>query len=313
MRNSSIDITSSVLLIHMVCLHSMQMAGLANTAYFKASVVVFACLMPWFFFKSGIFFKQQRTKDLVIKEAKRLLVPFVVFSAIGHIVYMFYLYQQNDTNIIHYTLSPIKYFLQYGSIGGNLPLWFLTSLFVVKIVFNCIHTTHNLWLIGCIATIPYLMFSFNIELPVYVANISAGLFFYACGYYTKKIQERWYIVVPCTIIFVLSLLYNQTYIDMRMNMLIYGNYYIWYPLSLAGIIVIKNISRIVAPIFLAIRGVEIARNGILILCTHWIILLSIGIIFPNVLGLRLFIINAVALLVLIPLLIFASKRLSIKF
>ena len=291
----------------------MQMAGLADTVYCKASVIVFACFMPWFFFKSGVFFKQQQTKDLIIKEAKRLLVPFVVFSAIGHIVYMFYLYQQDDTNIIHYTLSPIKYFLQYGSIGGNLPLWFLTSLFVVKIVFNYIHKTQYLWLIGCIATIPYLMFSFNIELPVYVANISAGLFFYACGYYTKEIQERWYIVVPCIIIFALSLLYNQTYIDMRMNQLVYGNFYLWYPLSLAGIIVLKTISRIVAPIFLAIRVEVVARNGMLILCTHWIILLSIGIILPNILGWKLFIINTIVLLVLIPLLIFTSKRLSIKF
>lgn len=38
-------------------MHIMQMAELADIAYFKVSLAVLGCFMPWFFFKSGLFFK----------------------------------------------------------------------------------------------------------------------------------------------------------------------------------------------------------------------------------------------------------------
>ena len=57
MRDHSIDIVSSLFIAHMVFLHIMQMSDLTDIAYFRVSMAIFACFMPWFFFKSGLFFK----------------------------------------------------------------------------------------------------------------------------------------------------------------------------------------------------------------------------------------------------------------
>lgn len=312
MRDRSIDIVSSIFIIQMVLFHIGQQAGLLDAAYYEVSIKVFACFMPWFFFKSGIFFKPQSNKETVIKEAKRALVPFVVFSLIGHICYIFVLYSKHDTNIIHYTLSPIKQLLQGGSIAGNMPLWFLSSFFAVKVLFNAIYSWHKQFLLVLIAAIPYLLYITHTELPIYyIANISAGIFFYGCGFYLKDVLDKWYVILPCIVAFTLSLFIIPTYVDMRTNQVVLGNFYLWYPLAIAGIITFKYIFSIIDFGLSTILGV-VSRNSIFILCTHWIIIMLVSLILPNLTGWELFTADVVALLVLIPILLYLSNSVKSK-
>lgn len=313
MRDRSIDILSSLFLVYMILIHIMQMAELADIAYFKVSFAVLGCIIPWFFFKSGLFFKQQPIKALVVKEAKRLLIPFVVYSAIGHICQMVILFQQGDTNIIHYTLSPIKQLLLTGSITGNMPLWFLPSLFAAKVLFNAIHSIGRGWAIAIvtllIASIPFLLHAFEptCRWPLYIANISAGLFFYACGVYLKPWISKWYIILPCVAIYLVSLFVVPTYIDMRANNLDFGNFYLWYPLSLAAIITLKALCSIIKLPTSLLAG----ENAMIILCTHWIILLLVRICAPHLSSWDFVAVSSGAIIVFIPALIALSKRFNI--
>ncbi len=313
MRDHSIDIVSSLFIAHMVFLHIMQMADLTDIAYFRVSMAIFACFMPWFFFKSGFFFKQQPTKALVVKEAKRLLIPFVIYSAIGHICQMVILFQQGDTNIIHYTLSPIKQLLLTGSITGNMPLWFLVSLFAVKILFNAIHSTRRGRIIAIfslfIVSIPFFLHAFGsmYRWPLYIANISAGLFFYACGVYLKAWIDKWYVILPCVAIYLVSLFVIPTYIDMRTNNLDFGNFYLWYPLSLVAIVTFKALCSIIKLPTSLLAG----ESAMIILCTHWIILLLVRICAPHLSGWNFVAVSGGAIIVIIPVLVALSKRFNI--
>jgi hypothetical protein len=291
----------------------MQMAELADIAYFKVSLAVLGCIMPWFFFKSGLFFKQRPTRALVVKEAKKLLIPFIIYSAIGHICQMVILFQQGETNIIHYTLSPVKQLLLDGHITGNMPLWFLGSLFAAKVLFNAIHSIGRNWAIATvtllIASIPFLLHFFEpaCRWPLYIANISAGLFFYACGVYLKPWIGKWYIVLPCIAIYLVSLFVVPTYIDMRANSLDFGNFYLWYPLSLVAIVTFKALCSIIKLPTSFLAG----ENAMIILCTHWIILLLVRICAPHLSGWDFVAVSGGAIIVTIPVLVALSKRFNI--
>ena len=46
--------------------------------------------MPWFFYKSGQFFKKRSTKDLWKKDSQKLLKTFVIWSAIGYLFFLLF-------------------------------------------------------------------------------------------------------------------------------------------------------------------------------------------------------------------------------
>lgn len=102
--------------------------------FYKTLSHVFACFMAWFFFKSGMFHKE----GIGIKESfghawRKLLRPYLFFLIAGYIIMCIFLIVDNDTNWIHYTLSPIKQCLWGGGVHGMaLPLWFLVTLLSVK-------------------------------------------------------------------------------------------------------------------------------------------------------------------------------------
>ena len=55
---------------------------------------------------------------------------------------------------MHYVLTPVKELVLGGSIAGNDVLWFLTSLFMVQIIFNELKTRNVMsWLIVIVAII----------------------------------------------------------------------------------------------------------------------------------------------------------------
>lgn len=67
------------------------------------------------------------------------MIPFVVFSLVGHLLQCVKMFMEGDTNWVHYILSPIKLIILSGSVGGNLPLWFLTSLLAVQLMYTWLH------------------------------------------------------------------------------------------------------------------------------------------------------------------------------
>lgn len=95
--------------------------------------------MPWFFFKAGMFFKQRTLTEEIHKSFKRLLVPYIYFTVLGTCILWIkqFIYHEFTFRSI---LSPVTSILKAGSVPGNLALWFLLSLFCVRIIFNFINS-----------------------------------------------------------------------------------------------------------------------------------------------------------------------------
>lgn len=86
------------------------------------------------------------------------------------------------------TFNAFKSILIMGSFVGNLPLWYLTSLFIIKVLFTASINRDCYYLIGIICLIAPILHFTNFEAPIYVANISHGMFYFAFGNLLKNIR-----------------------------------------------------------------------------------------------------------------------------
>lgn len=308
MRNNSLDNINGVLITFMFFYHVVGFAGLSEDFYIITNI--FSFFMPWFFFKSGMFFKEEKFIDIYHKSIKRLIYPFIYFSIIGHFIYCLYLFfVVKDFNIIHYTLSPIKQLLMYGSIAGNLPLWFLLSLFAVRIIFFYVYK--NKYLISLLVAIPYLVYIFEINIPLYFVNVFSGLFFYSCGYFLKKHQYNNKFFLIAFGIYFLALILCPSYIDMRTNNLVWGNYYWYYIVALAGIITINGLFFYLTKKEIPVLNI-LGKNSMAILCIHWLVLYCVKIIFPNLQGFSFLIVSALLVIIVMPIIILWIRHTKLR-
>ena len=155
---------------------------------------------------------------------QKLLYPFVTFSSLGYVIHIVSIYFSGDRNWIHYILTPMKELVLGGSIGGNDVLWFLTSLFLVQVLFNEM-TMKNIKApyvaIGGII-IAYLCHFLHIDKPAYLANVALGISMYSLGFMWKESQFTASSMSIATIIYISIMLIHPSHIDLRTNVL-YGN------------------------------------------------------------------------------------------
>lgn len=116
-RNIHLDWICGLLIIHMIGGHIAQFM---HERYILDSVFFF--FMPWFFFKSGMFHKIKKEDVIIIKSAKRLLIPFIVFSLIGELFLMFKLIGLERYTLSEFGIRVFKYAIYNGICEGNLPL-----------------------------------------------------------------------------------------------------------------------------------------------------------------------------------------------
>lgn len=103
---------------------------------------ILTCLrMPLYFCLSGMFFKDYGGfKNLVIKKADKLLLPFFGWYVISYCFYYFRIYTLGEASeyfhILDFFTRPYFY---------NIPLWFLMSLFWVNILYAFIDKISKYW------------------------------------------------------------------------------------------------------------------------------------------------------------------------
>ena len=272
-RDRSIDSVAGLLVLQMIIYHLFQHAALTNSLLNLITYPLYF-FMPWFFFKAGLYYKPLSVKKSIRDASKKLLCPFVVFSLVGQIVYGIHVYLNGDSKFAifsDYLIIPMKEILWEGSCFGNSALWFLVSLFVVKLIYNIfsgmrIKDVYIIVSLGCIA---FLMNMYSINKPLYMANICSGMAFYSIGHLFKECQYNNILFVVSIFGYMLAIWCGWNYIDMRTNVALRGYYLLWIPTALAGIILINNIfKRIGGNAFLAYVG----RNAISFYVMHWILL-----------------------------------------
>ncbi len=239
-RRSDLDLACGILIIHMIVGHIAQWADVD----YRGDCLLFF-FMPWFFYKSGMFFKKNNDWRVQFKkDVRHLLIPFVSFSIIGQLFLWVDLAVSGDMNWLHYVSFP-KWLVLCGSIPANLPLWFLSSLFLVKTVYNAIAGRVNDYILVAIAVgVAFMCYMLGIDTPRYLANCSLGLAFYVLGSKLKDLQNGKYAIAFSVVVYLISILLPSN-IGMFDNSLLNGYYLAAVVVSLAGIIVINFAARMV--------------------------------------------------------------------
>ena len=311
-RYNYIDALSGILIIHMILGHIMQWASLKDSIFYIWSQRLLFFFMPWFFFKSGMFFKEQKNSSILKNSYKKLIIPLIVFSVLGLPYYWLKLYINDDLNFIHYILSPIKSFIITGNNAGNLPLWFLLALFGVLISYNFLYKKIHTVIIMLFSLLCGTIVSrLNINIPFYFSNILIGMAFYAAGNLMSKWQYKTIIRFSCIMIYILSVSLFPQFVDLRTNTLISGNYFLWFFVGCASCIAFNNIFKSienVAPNFI----IKIGKDSIIYYTIHWLVISYSALILNYLLNIKegwyMFLIISLLNIILLPIFATLLKR-----
>ena len=261
--------------------HCAQFTGTFDTKICQTLSIAFSCFMPWFFFKSGMLHKDLPSpKDEFRYTLKKLWRPYVLFWCIGFVIHDLILYIDGDKYWVHYLLSPIKQTIwDGGTNNGELPMWFLVTLFGVRVLSTVVKSIGGGGWIAC-GIIGFALCAFNEGgsiRPFYVVNFFPAMFFYGMGSYMKERQFGRLPLITSVIIFAASFIYPSV-VDFRVNMPTIGTVPLWYIYAPAGIIIFNNIfknSRNVWPF------TQIGRSSMFWFLAHWPVLKIIHFLFED--------------------------------
>lgn len=266
-RNASLDTIAGLLIIHMIILHCIQNV-IGNLGIYKIVANLLFFFMPWFFFKNGMFIKSNTNINWQ-KEINRLIKPFMIFSTIGFITFAFNAYYIQKTSLWEYSLKSIYGLLKNGSLQGNLPLWFLFSLFLARVIFIQVRLWLSTPIIASISLIIAILFSHcNFHNIGWVANLPACISFLAMGKWFNKYQYNKYLLIISIILFVIIQLRYLSLVDIHGNMLKQGNYVVWWISSICGIVIINNLFKYINIHILSAIG----NSSMTYYVWHWIIM-----------------------------------------
>lgn len=250
----------------------------------KNACVIFPYLnffMPWFFYKSGQFFVKREMKEFWKKDVKKLLIPFLIWSLIGYVMFLLFHAITHTLTWENSTIHIVSALLRGGSIPLNLPLWFLTTLLGVRLVANLCLTTKDSnaerwWLIAIIVlgyAVAYLAHVLHPTfLPEWIANGASGLVFFALGYGFKEYEQKIWVFLPCLLVYLICVFAEFPIVDMHSNSLLAGSYWAWMPVAICSIIAFNNVCAVLCK-FVNFKVLSwIGRHSMQIFVSHFLIL-----------------------------------------
>lgn len=208
-----------------------------------------------------------------------MLVPYILFSFIGHLLKCLKMFVEGETNWVHYVLTPIKQILVSGSLAGNLPLWFLPSLLAVQLMYAELHKKlHDAWIIIISLFIAYCLYRFNIDKPLYLGNVTLGLAVYCFGHLMRNFQYHKYVFILAGMTYLANMLTMQGTIDFRSNMPHNCYYLVVVLFALSGCVVINNIFKRTSIRLCLLEYV--GKHSMNFYVMHWLVLLACSIVYP---------------------------------
>ena len=137
-RHIYLDTVAGVLIIYMIFMHCCQFTYMTGTQTFKILQMSFVGFMAWFFFKSGMFHKENVTiRETIKKSIEKIAKPYLSFLIIGYVLLCLFLLLEKNSDWSLYVKVPIRQIVMGG--GGHLwgvHLWFLVCLLCTK-CFSC--------------------------------------------------------------------------------------------------------------------------------------------------------------------------------
>lgn len=294
-RNLRVDIVSGFLIIYMIFTHICQLSFNVGWPVYIYSLKFFYAYMFFFFLRSGYYFYPiPNQKSCLKKNATSLLKPYLKYSLLS---YLIYLWVEESSSVLDFQFAvkqPLTQIAQFGAFAGNLPLWFLLTLFLVKVIYNFIHQYANtlVWFLLTLTVTLVLQYTSNhydLLIPYTVGSTFVALAIYSVGVLLKEydinIYKKPILWISCAI-YALSLFIDLKGVDIRSNSC-GGNCVPWFIASLASCILALNMAgaQITPPLLLInlkcvfakmnIMLENVGRNSMLYFVWHWIVLLIV--------------------------------------
>ena len=311
-RERYVDVIAGIMIAWMILGHCRFFSGI-SLSFFK----FLSFYMPWFFYKSGMFFTAKNPKQLIKKDTAKLLRYFVIYSAIGWGVWSVCGMVDGSLSLTECFLRPVRDFIHHGSIYGNGALWFLLSLFVVRQVANVLiikKSPPSILVMSCfiIAFLLYAKGWYNHSW--WFGNAFSGLCFFLLGYWLKNKESNSWLFVFSTVSYGLVVaayfvgwIDDFPYLYMHANKMYNGNYLLFYPTAIAGIIMVNNFFRLLCKRVKFCALEYIGLNSMTFYTTHWILFVLVTFVTKYIFHVQkpyvLFTVLLCASIILLPVLI----------
>ena len=314
-----IDEFKGFVLLLVILFHIEQSFSNANMGMLHLS----ALRMSAFFFISGMLFSTRRFSDFksyFIHKTRVLLIPYILLSllflALDPVVYNFDLFpkapRMTVMNIrpeiactwdyIYWNLAKI--FVAGKSSIGSGPLWFVFTLYSVSLMFYGVQKVKKQAIIAGIAIASlvggWLLYKNHIRMPLGIERDLTVLFFFACGWICKQIQNSEFGVRSCNKARSILVLMGITVLsfiayalieipdpnfsimnnDLGKSLPVFVASSIFGIAGLVTTFILADKIPDIAPVR-AIKGIlrNISRNALVILAVHWYILLVLRLLF----------------------------------
>lgn len=312
-----LDSAAGLMICWMIFIHCLALSG--NSFSWLCLLGFF---MPWFFFKSGMMYRPVGCKILVKKDVKKLIYPYIIYSAIGFAVFAV-INLVKGGHLGGMMLCAWIQFIKTECVPGNDPLWFLISLFVVKIAISFLSERK---ISPCIIAVGAFLAGFVLSkvgwqnITWWFGNMSTGLSFFAFGYLLRDKQcDRQVVTISASLIVIAIVLwltgvYEYPYYYMHANIMQTGEYLFNLPVTLAGMICMNAFFRYLQP-SLKFRILNyVGRNSMDIYVVHWIVLTVLVFVANDILHIEntwtVFTILAIGCIVLLPIIVEIKNKIK---
>lgn len=251
-RIKYLDIASGIMIVWLLVYHALypmyedSISAVIPFLYF---------FMPWFFYKSGMMFQRRDIKSLLVKDLKKLIVPFVIWSIIGYIVMiLWHLFKGEELTWKILLMRPIRSLVLNCSIPINSALWFIPVLFVVRQLANLLLTrfkSYTIAICSFIFSIICLVLNKYISpycLPTWISGTAWGMFFFASAIFLRDFELKKWMIILSTAIYIVSLFTNipSVYSAEEPGVLLNS---IWYIACILSCICFNNVCRFVVYLY----------------------------------------------------------------
>ena len=275
LRIQHYDTIAGLMLLFMMHHHICGTCGLEDSIIHMLPYKILYFYMAYFFFKAGIFYHPERTvKEVFVNSVRRLLVPYLLFTAIG---YVWFGAQSLGLSVRdwNYWWWPIRQIFAIGRVEGNGPLWFLLSLFLVRVIFQA--TQNKRWaqisLVAVCILIAVLGNYFSLR-PRTISNVALGIVFYGSGVLLRDIQYSKWVGGASVCIWIVSYIFMSLFgwhlVDFSFNTTVIGNHIVWLVNCVFACVAVNFIFWKIPPISRILSW--LGRNSMTFLCVHALII-----------------------------------------
>lgn len=261
---------------------------------------IYAFHIPLFFMLSG-YFADTKTSSFgayAMKNVKALLVPYLFFQIITLPIFFVLCYRHDPAAMVKSVVGIVTYSDTAVSLMPNVPMWFVPTLFVVRMLFwvngKTGYSLPMLMVHVIVATAAYLVLAHSEVQGIEVLHVSSILMvypFFIFGFMCRRYgvmewivsrKKAWQVVMGCLSMVVCMVLhYFNTGFEHRMDTCgaVYHNSYV----STVCSAVLGSLSVMIMGNVMPRNGVVLryGQNTLTVLCLHIPLFHSINLLKPS--------------------------------